>query len=137
MGAPARTIRPSPVTSSTRRTDSRKSALVGPEVEPIHIGGNPTCADLLDDPDIAARYRRWLNSDRPARNVLFATQDQLGVFLLDWKTAESLPWGVLLLFGGGLSLEIGGRHLQPLRLQDPKQLLLHHTDSLEKRFDGG
>jgi sodium-dependent dicarboxylate transporter 2/3/5 len=26
------------------------------------------------------------------------------VFALDWKTAIKLPWGVLLLFGGGLSL---------------------------------
>jgi sodium-dependent dicarboxylate transporter 2/3/5 len=27
-----------------------------------------------------------------------------GIFVLDWETAEKLPWGVLLLFGGGLSL---------------------------------
>jgi len=27
-----------------------------------------------------------------------------GVFALDWKTARRLPWGVLILFGGGLSL---------------------------------
>ncbi|MCI0361399.1 MAG: anion permease [Planctomycetaceae bacterium] len=27
-----------------------------------------------------------------------------GQFALDWKTAIKLPWGVLLLFGGGLSL---------------------------------
>jgi solute carrier family 13 (sodium-dependent dicarboxylate transporter), member 2/3/5 len=27
-----------------------------------------------------------------------------GVFTLDWPTARQLPWGVLLLFGGGLSL---------------------------------
>ena len=27
-----------------------------------------------------------------------------GVFALDWETASKLPWGVLLLFGGGLSL---------------------------------
>jgi len=26
------------------------------------------------------------------------------VFVLDWETAKKLPWGVLLLFGGGLSL---------------------------------
>lgn len=25
-------------------------------------------------------------------------------FVLDWKTAEKLPWGILLLFGGGLAL---------------------------------
>lgn len=27
-----------------------------------------------------------------------------GVFALDWQTAVQLPWGILLLFGGGLSL---------------------------------
>lgn len=27
-----------------------------------------------------------------------------GVFALDWTTARQLPWGILLLFGGGLSL---------------------------------
>ncbi|MEX1120480.1 MAG: DASS family sodium-coupled anion symporter, partial [Balneolales bacterium] len=27
-----------------------------------------------------------------------------GVFLLNWKAAEKLPWGVLILFGGGLTL---------------------------------
>ncbi len=27
-----------------------------------------------------------------------------GVFLMDWDTARQLPWGILILFGGGLSL---------------------------------
>jgi solute carrier family 13 (sodium-dependent dicarboxylate transporter), member 2/3/5 len=27
-----------------------------------------------------------------------------GEFVLDWKSAERLPWGVLILFGGGLTL---------------------------------
>jgi sodium-dependent dicarboxylate transporter 2/3/5 len=38
--------------------------------------------------------------------LLFAIPVNLkrGVFALDWETAVKLPWGVLLLFGGGLSL---------------------------------
>ena len=29
-----------------------------------------------------------------------------GVRILDWKTAERIPWGVLMLFGGGLALSL-------------------------------
>ena len=29
--------------------------------------------------------------------------------ILDWKTAEDIPWGILLLFGGGLALAAGFR----------------------------
>ncbi len=29
---------------------------------------------------------------------------QKGTFIMNWKSAEKLPWGVLLLFGGGLTL---------------------------------
>ncbi|SDP04501.1 solute carrier family 13 (sodium-dependent dicarboxylate transporter), member 2/3/5 [Actinopolyspora xinjiangensis] len=38
--------------------------------------------------------------------VLFAVpvDARRGVFTLDWSSALKLPWGVLLLFGGGLSL---------------------------------
>lgn len=38
--------------------------------------------------------------------VLFAVpvDAKRGVFTLDWTSAAKLPWGVLLLFGGGLSL---------------------------------
>ncbi|UTW64181.1 SLC13/DASS family transporter [bacterium SCSIO 12741] len=29
---------------------------------------------------------------------------KVGEYVLDWKSTEKLPWGILLLFGGGLSL---------------------------------
>jgi sodium-dependent dicarboxylate transporter 2/3/5 len=35
---------------------------------------------------------------------LLPVHPERGEFLLDWKAAEGLPWGVLLLTGGGLSL---------------------------------
>ena len=36
--------------------------------------------------------------------VLFVLPAGGGERVLDWKTAQRLPWGILLLFGGGLSL---------------------------------
>ncbi|MEM1057052.1 MAG: SLC13 family permease [Bacteroidota bacterium] len=36
--------------------------------------------------------------------ALPAGDRQRGEQLLDWETAKTLPWGILLLFGGGLSL---------------------------------
>ncbi len=36
--------------------------------------------------------------------VLPAGQGRAGEYLMDWETAKRVPWGLLLLFGGGLSL---------------------------------
>ncbi len=35
---------------------------------------------------------------------LIPVKPREGVMLLDWRTARTIPWGVLLLFGGGLTL---------------------------------
>lgn len=41
--------------------------------------------------------------------VLFIipAKNKKGDFLLDWNTAVKLPWGILLLFGGGLAIAAG------------------------------
>ncbi len=36
--------------------------------------------------------------------LMFVTSDGKGRKLLDWETASSIPWGVLILFGGGICL---------------------------------
>jgi solute carrier family 13 (sodium-dependent dicarboxylate transporter), member 2/3/5 len=55
-----------------------------------------TALERLDDAMIAVT----------AAVVLFLVpvDARRGTFLLDWEAAKQLPWGVLLLFGGGLSL---------------------------------
>ncbi len=57
-------------------------------------------------------YQRWVPGVSDAGIAMFGAillfllpvDLRKGEFVLDWETAESLPWGVLLLFGGGLSL---------------------------------
>ncbi len=41
--------------------------------------------------------------------VLFAIPSDFkrGIFLLDWKTAVKIPWGIIVLFGGGLAVAHG------------------------------
>ncbi len=41
--------------------------------------------------------------------ALFITpsKNKLGDYLLDWRTAENIPWGILILFGGGLAIAAG------------------------------
>ena len=39
--------------------------------------------------------------------VMFLVPDGRGSRLLDWKSAGSIPWGILLLFGGGIALAQG------------------------------
>jgi solute carrier family 13 (sodium-dependent dicarboxylate transporter), member 2/3/5 len=36
--------------------------------------------------------------------LMFVTPDGKGEKLLDWDTAATIPWGILLLFGGGITL---------------------------------
>ena len=68
--------------------------------------------------DGLARWK-WLTTNLPVINsiddsviamtaavilFLLPVNFSRGIFAMDWKAASRLPWGVLLLFGGGLSL---------------------------------
>lgn len=80
-------------------------------------------AYLKDNHDISIGFGQWMLVGVPLAVVMMAVAwfllvkvlfrpeiDEIpgganrGVRLLDWETAEKLPWGVLLLFGGGLAL---------------------------------
>ena len=38
---------------------------------------------------------------------LIPSKQEKGKFIMDWKTAESIPWEIILLFGGGFALATG------------------------------
>lgn len=38
---------------------------------------------------------------------LIPSKKKKGTFIMDWKTAESIPWEIILLFGGGFALASG------------------------------
>ncbi len=38
---------------------------------------------------------------------LIPSRQKKGAFIMDWKTAEQIPWGIILLFGGGFALATG------------------------------
>ncbi|NND54724.1 MAG: DASS family sodium-coupled anion symporter [Gammaproteobacteria bacterium] len=66
-----------------------------PLLSKLSIGGVQPLAGLTD-PGIAMLAALTL--------FLMPLDWRRGVFLMDWNTAVKLPWGLLLLFGGGLAL---------------------------------
>lgn len=38
---------------------------------------------------------------------IIPSRNEKGAFLMDWKTAEDIPWEIILLFGGGFALASG------------------------------
>jgi aspartokinase-like uncharacterized kinase len=60
------------------------------DVRVVKLGGS-----LLDDADVAAKYRRWLNTQRPARNVLIVGGGKLVEVLRQADRIHSLDASLL------------------------------------------
>lgn len=68
------------------------------------------CLMFNNDPDVACRsYLNNTNIAMAGGVLMFITPVSLQKheFVLDWQSTEKLPWGILLLFGGGLCLANG------------------------------
>ncbi|RME06166.1 MAG: hypothetical protein D6816_08040 [Bacteroidetes bacterium] len=71
---------------------------------------------------------------------LIPSKQQKGTFIMDWKTAEDIPWEIILLFGGGFALATGfkesglaewfGHQLEFLKGVHPLVLILCITTML-------
>jgi solute carrier family 13 (sodium-dependent dicarboxylate transporter), member 2/3/5 len=66
-----------------------------PLLADIEVGGIAPLRNL-SDPVIAVAAAIAL--------FIFPVDREKGIFVSDWSTAVKLPWGVLILFGGGLAL---------------------------------
>lgn len=88
---------------------TRKDRLFGPEVDIfgwshyldqflIWVGTSPV-GYMIDDGTVSIAMGLAL--------FMIPASKQIGGRLMDWEDAKKLPWGILLLFGGGLALAKG------------------------------
>lgn len=70
--------------------------LLEPIFTPTTLPGEPPAASYLNDTTIAIGGAVLL--------FLIPVNWRSGEFVMDWQSTREMPWGVLLLFGGGLSL---------------------------------